>query len=258
MTKQKKQTITILVLLLLLILLGGAYLFAGNYQKSKEKKESSATKSVSLYKFKENDITKLHYKNSNANITFVKEKNTWKLENDRDFPVDQSKVKTMVSDMAAVTASRQITKDCNDLSEYALDSPSLVIELTDKNGKTESISYGLESAAAEGCYAYTGDNTKEVYVVPSNVTDDFSYTQAQLMTLPDTPDISAQYVTSYEVDKKKGTNFLATYDNKKAKYKDIYGWDITKAYDQTVAGDEDGLQTVFSTLSGLEYTEGVV
>ena len=75
MTKQKKQTITILVLLLLLILLGGAYLFAGNYQKSKEKKESSATKSVSLYKFKENDITKLHYKNSNANITFVKEKN---------------------------------------------------------------------------------------------------------------------------------------------------------------------------------------
>lgn len=258
MTKQKKQTITILVLLLLLILLGGAYLFAGNYQKSKEKKESSATKSVSLYKFKENDIMKLHYKNSNANITFVKEKNTWKMENDKDFPVDQSKVETMVSDMAAVTASRQITKDCNDLSEYALDSPSLVIELTDKNGKTESISYGLESAAAEGCYAYTGDNTKEVYVVPSNVTDDFSYTQAQLMTLPDTPDISAQYVTSYEVDKKKGTNFLATYDNKKAKYKDIYGWDITKAYDQTVAGDEDGLQTVFSALSGLEYTEGVV
>lgn len=58
--------------------------------------------------------------------------------------------------------------------------------------------------------------------------------------------------------RKKEQNFLATYDNKKAKYKDIYGWDITKAYDQTVAGDEDGLQTVFSTLSGLEYTEGVV
>lgn len=67
MTKQKKQTITILVLLLLLILLGGAYLFANNYQKAKEKKESSATKSVSLYKFKESNITKLHYKNSNAN-----------------------------------------------------------------------------------------------------------------------------------------------------------------------------------------------
>ena len=257
MTKKKKQSLTILVLLVLLIILGGAYLFASQYQKTKEKEEN-ATTSVSLYKFKESNITRLHYKNSSADITFVKEKNTWKLESDKDFPVDQDKITTMVSDMAAVTASREITKNCKDLSEYALDTPSLVVELTEKNGKTESISYGLESAAAEGCYAYTGDNTKEVYVVPSNVTDDFSYTQAQLMKLPDTPEISAQYVTSYGVSKKKGTDFLATYDNKKAKYKDIYGWDITKAYDQTVAGDEDGLQTVFSSLASLEYTEGVV
>lgn len=257
MTKKKKQSLTILILLAVLILLGGVYLLAGNYQKDKEKKENT-TKSVSLYKFKESNITKLHYKNSNADITFVKEEDSWKMENDKDFPVDQSKVTTMVGDMAAVTASRVITKNCKDLSEYALDSPSLVVEVTDKNGKTESISYGLESAAAEGCYAYTGENTKEVYVVPSNVTDDFSYTQAQLMKLPDTPEISAQYVTAYEVDKKKGTDFAANYDNKKAKYKDIYGWDITKAYKQTVAGDEDGLQTVFSSLASLEYTEGVV
>lgn len=256
MSKKKKQTVTILVLCVVLLALGVAYIFASKYQKSKDETETTDESTV-LYQLKEDNITKLHFTNEKSDLTFVKDGEDWKLENDTEFPVDQTKLTTMVGDVASVTASQTITEDCTDLSEYELDAPVLSVEVTDKDGTVKTITYGMESAAAEGCYAYTED-TKKIYVVPSNVTSDFDFTQSQLMVVPDSPDISEEYVTSYAIDKKKGRDFTATYDKDNAKYKDIYGWDITKAYSQTVAGDQDGLQTVFSSLSSVEYTEGVV
>lgn len=256
MSKKKKQTVTILALFVVLFALGVTYIFASKYQKSKEATDTEEESTV-LYKLEEDEITKLHFTNEKSDLTFIKDGDDWKLESDTAFPVDQTKLTTMVGDIASVTASRTITNNCTDLSEYELDSPTLSVEVTDKEGTVKTITYGMESVAAEGCYAYT-DDEKTIYVVPSNVTSDFDYTQSQFMVVPDAPDVSEEYVTSYAVDKKKGKDFVATYDKDHAKYKNVYGWDIKKSYSQTVAGDQDGLQAVFAGLSSLEYTEGVL
>lgn len=256
MSKKKKQSLTILALCVVLAVLGVGYFFANKYQSSKEKAEQESDESIELYSLEEDNLTKIHYSNSKADLTLVKDDDTWKLENNKDFPVDQTKVETMVSDMASITATRMITDDCSDLSEYELDEPSLEVEVTDKDGNQKMITYGMESIAAEGCYAYT-DNEKIIYVVPSNVTTDFDYSQNELMELPEIPEINTEYVTAYSVDKKKGSGFKAVYDEENSKFKDVYGWDIVKPYAQTVAGDQDGLQTAFSGVTTLELTEGV-
>lgn len=254
MSKGKKQGLQILILCGIIVLLGIGYVFAG---QKKEKGKNTDEKEIVLHKVKEKDIVKLSYSNGKGNMTLWKKKGKWMLQGDKSFPVDQDRVATMVSDMASVSATKIVTKNCNDLEQYQLDSPQLSVEITDKKGKTYCISYGLESAEAGGCYGYT-DDKKVIYVVPSNVTTDFSYSKKQMMALPDIPDIQEEYVTSYKVQKKEKTTFQAVYDPKNAKWKDIYGWDITAPYSQTVAGDQDSLVSNFSGVTGLDYTEGVV
>lgn len=253
---KKKQLLTVLTLCIVLVGLCGGYFLINQYQSKKEKAESQEEEETVLYSLKEDEITKLHYVNEKADITLVKEQDEWKLQDDKSFPVEQSVIENMVQTAASVSATRMITKDCEDLSEYALEKPVLQIELTDKDGNQQQIAYGMESAAAEGCYAYAGDK-KKIYVVPSNATTEFDYSKSELMQLPELPEINAEYVTSYQVESKGKTTFCAVYDKENAKYKDIYGWDITSPYSQTVAGDTDGLQNAFSGITALSFSEGV-
>lgn len=256
MSKKKRQSLTILVLCIILVCLGAGYFFASKYQKNKEEAEEESDEEVVLYSLEEDQITKIHYSNSKADLTLVKENDAWKLEENKDFPVDQSKIEAMVSAAASATAKRTVTENCSDLSEYKLEEPTLEIEITDKDGNQKMITYGMESIAAEGCYAYT-DDKKKIYVVSSSITTDFDYSQNELMELPKIPEINTEYITSYSIENKKGADFKAVYDKENSQFKNIYGWDITKPYSQIVAGDQDGLQTAFSSATTIEFTEGI-
>lgn len=225
--KKKKQLYTILSLCLVLAALGIGYFFAARYEKSKEEAESD--NEIELYSMEEEDIYKIHYTNQAADITLVKEDDVWKLEEDRDFPVDQSIVKTMVGDTASVSAKRLVTEDCDDLAEYELEEPVLTLTLEDKDGNERKIAYGLETAAAGGCYAYTEDS-RVVYVVPSNVTSDFEYTRNQLMEVPDVPDIDEENLTAYSVKDAAGKSWRAS---------------------------EEDLEDISYSLSDISITEGV-
>lgn len=269
MSKKKRQQFgTIFVLCGVLIVLGIGYLFASRYQSMKEEEESETE--IELYSMKEDEVIRLHYTNGTADITLVKEDDVWKLESDKEFPVEQSKIETMVGDVAAVSASRLVTKDCQDLSEYELEEPKLVITLTDSDGKEQQISYGLETAAAGGCYAYT-DDSKIVYVVPSNVTSDFEYTQNQLMELPDAPEIDEDRVTFYAVQTAKGEKFTAksieaTEDDaseeqdesdEESEDETSVDWEITKSTGKVTDYDMNYMETILYTLTDLSAAEGV-
>ncbi len=256
MLKKKKQWLTVLALCVILLALCGIYFFANRYQNQKEKAEKEDADKIVLYSLKKEDLAKIHYKNSKADITFVKEDGKWKLESDKDFPADQSKIETMVESAAEITAQRKVVENCRDLSEYELENPMLQIEVTTQDGQTGKIACGMESIAAEGRYAYSGDS-RTIYVVPSSMTDEFDYSRNELMELPELPEINAEYVTAYSTEKKQKTTFHAVYDAKRAKYKGIYGWDIKEPYSQTVAGDQDGLQNAFAGIAALEFTQGV-
>lgn len=255
MAKKKKQSFTIMILCVVLLILCGGYFLADKYQKTKNTDDNVEDEMV-LYSIDKEKLVKFHYKNTKADLTFIKEGETWKVEGDKAFPIEQSIIESMIDNSVSVSAKRIVTKDCADLSKYELDEPALQIELTDEEGNYQKIAYGMESAVAEGCYAYAND-TKKIYIVSSEIATEFEYSKNELMVLPKLDNISAEYITSYSVEAKEGAGFKAVYDKKNAKYKDIYGWDITKPYSQTVAGDLDGLQTAFSGATAIEFAEGI-
>lgn len=261
MTKKKQRQLgTILLLLILLCGLGIGYLFAIRYQ---EKKEAADTESeITLYSVKESDITELSYQNSTAKLTLIKKGKTWHLKNDASFPVEQSRVETMLGDVAKMTAKRLVVKDCTDLSEYELEEPQLVVTIVTKDGEKRKLSYGLEAAAAGGCYAYM-DDARDVYVIASNVTSDFAYTKNQLMELPDVPEIDSDNVNYYKVSTAQGESFTAKKKAAASKKKESdsdkeeAAWNISKSEGKVTEYDQNSMETILTVLEDLSMTEGV-
>lgn len=256
MSKKTRQIVTVVGLCIVLLAAGAGYYVASEYQKKQAKQETGESAEITLYSMQEDQITKLHFVNETTDMMLVKDGDQWKDSSDSDFPVNQEYVDTMLSSVSEMKATRMVTDNCTDLAQYELDEPVLSVELEDSGGNKASLSVGLESIAGEGCYAYAEDTSK-IYLIASNFTSDFEYTRNQMMVVPEAPEITDENVKSYRVSARKGKSFEAVYRGKKAVSGDVYGWDITSPYRNTVAGDEDALLTLFGSLSSLSCSEGV-
>ncbi|MCD7824713.1 MAG: DUF4340 domain-containing protein [Clostridiaceae bacterium] len=254
MAEKKKQIITVLVLCIVLAGFGAGYLLASKHQKQAEEAENET--GPVLYELDADQITQLHYSNSYADIVLIKDGDTWKLEEDENFPVDQKTVESMVTDAASVTADRLLLEDCDDLSEYQLDDPTLQLELVDQDGETQSITYGMESAAGGGYYACM-DDMQTVYLVPTGLVASFEYTKNQLMELPDIPSLETDDIQSYQIQAKKGNSFLITYLEEKEKYQYRSGRDLDKAAKETVSEDSSEVESLLSSVVLMDLSEGV-
>ena len=176
-SKKNRQLLTIIGLCVLLIALIIVFFVATKHKDNSEKKEE-AENNIELYSIKESDIAELHFKNSTAELTFVKNKNKWVLKDDTKYSLDQSKVETLVSDVKNMSATSEVTSDCTDLSQYGLKEPALQVDITDKCGNKKTLTAGDESVA--GRYAYIDNDTKKVYMVESAFTSDFETTKKEL------------------------------------------------------------------------------
>lgn len=108
-SKKNRQLLTIIGLCVLLIALIIVFFVATKHKDNSEKKEE-AENNIELYSIKESDIAELHFKNSTAELTFVKNKNKWVLKDDTKYSLDQSKVETLVSDVKNMSATSEVTQ----------------------------------------------------------------------------------------------------------------------------------------------------
>lgn len=257
MSNKTRQLVTIIGLVVLLLVMGIGYYAATAWQQKKADKESeNAQDEITLYSMDKEKVNKLHLVTTELDVTYVKKNDVWQDSSDTEFPVNQEMIAEMLEDVAEVNATKLVADNPDDISQYQLDKPLYQVELEDEEGNTHSLDIGMESVAAEGYYVRMGDDSK-VYVIASSKTSSLMVTKNEMMVLPESPDITADYVTAFKVTPAKGTAFEAVYNDKNAVYKDYEGWDIKYAYKQTMPGSASALQTLFSTLAGLSYSDGV-
>lgn len=259
MNRRKKQQICTITLLCV-ILAGAAVgcVFADKYKQKKEAAEENTD--IELYTLEENDIVKLHYANSSADLTLVKENDVWKLADDEKFPVEQSAAEKMAETVAAMNAKRVVTKECEDLSQYELDEPVLSIAFEDTAGKEYHIYYGMESTVAGGSYAYT-DSEKEVYIMDTDMISEFQYTRNQLMQVPELPQPDEDELISYTVKSRSGETFHIVFDEEDTEEtdeeKDKEDEDKEDADGETEDDKSDLAEELASYLIDLCFEEGV-
>lgn len=257
MSRKKRQTLTLLALCLILIAFVAGYFGLTRYQAAKEKAEKAEESDKELFRLSSDDINKVEYQGEKSSLTFEKDGKTWKLSSDKKYPLNQDRITDMVDETTGVAATKTVTTGCDDLTQYNLDKPDLTVTVTDTSGKETTIYVGMESVSGGGRYAYCGGDEKKIYLISTSLYSSFDYSLGDLMTVPDIPTVQADEIRYLKVEKQKGKNFEAEYDEKNSPYKDIYGWSIKQPYSQPVAGDKDGLQNIFGSYTNIGFSSGV-
>ena len=136
--KKKRGLFVILAGVVLLCVLIVCYFALLKANSSEEETTEEETTQEEVAAIASDDISTLTFEAGDQTVTFQKAEDSWTLEGQEDFPVDASKVDSVVSCLASVKADRTLT-DVEDPGEYGLDVPTNVIEVVKTDGSSEKI-----------------------------------------------------------------------------------------------------------------------
>jgi len=115
---------------------------------------ANAEAAPSVLKLDENSITKLALKKKDApEIRLTKSASDWKITEPKPLAADQSTVSSVLSTLASLNADRMVEEKSSDLQRYGLDHPSLEVDVTEKDNKSQRLLLGDDTPTGSAAYA---------------------------------------------------------------------------------------------------------
>lgn len=254
MASKKKKVGTLLVLLGMLILMILLYVLVMN--KNKNEEEEVMEETITLWNIESDTVTEISYTLNGTTLTYMKSNDTWVDKSDTKAPINQDYITNMLSQVVNLSADKIVVKDPEDLSEYGLEDPALVVKITGEDGTAFELNLGDTLGIGTGYYAKLPDKNT-VYAVASEVYAAFNYTQTQMIAIEAFPTITATNITNINVVK-DGTNiFKADYDQSAADAGEYYAWNISKPYNTVQKGDPTKFDSYFENYSSVSLGECV-
>jgi len=142
----------ILFATLLLAMLGGGLWYSNKVEKAKEGKPAADAPpkilEIPTDQVQQVDIVK------GAETTSVKKAadGKWELTSPKAFRADQDSVSTLVGTFSSLSSDRVIEEKAADLSSYGLNTPSLTVSVTKKDGKKVKLLIGDETPTQGGVF----------------------------------------------------------------------------------------------------------
>ena len=229
----------LLLLTLVLVLMAGVAL-AVRKLTPKSKEADTGSEEISIFSVDTESVTKLTWTYQGETVALVDAGDGWMYENDRDFPLDESRLNTMLNALGEITASKTI-ENVEDLGQYGLEEPVCSISVT--AGKTSEIRLGDETGLGGQRYLSLGDGS--VYLVDASLLSSFSYGLYDIIQKEAIPSMNS--IRSFSVD--RGTDQLTIdyLEDSGLAYSRQYTW---------FAQTESGYQTLDTELTDT-FTEQI-
>ena len=189
-----KKYKSLVILLTVLVVLVVAYVVTGQLKKKSAEKENEE-KQIAVLDM--SDITSIQYTNGTNTMSFIKEGGTWYSESDKEFPLQQSSLKTMAETFGTLSANRELT-DGDTLADYGLEEPQYTITLKDADGEQQNIYTG--NAAGEDYYMTVGDKEK-IYTVDYSVVNAMNFDLDSMLQKDTFPSIGADNIKKVTITK---------------------------------------------------------
>lgn len=189
-----KKYKSLVILLTVLVVLVVAYVVTGQLKKKSAEKENEQ-KQIAVLDM--SDITSIQYTNGTDTMSFIKEGGTWYSESDKEFPLQQSSLKTMAETFGTLSANRELT-DGDTLADYGLEEPQYTITLKDADGEQQNIYIG--NAAGEDYYMTVGDKEK-IYTVDYSVVNAMNFDLDSMLQKDTFPSIGADNIKKVTITK---------------------------------------------------------
>lgn len=248
-----KKVRNLVIALAVLIVLGVVYFLAkqGLFEEKEEVEEA-----VSVTDMSADDIQEISFKLGEDTVKFTKTEDTWKLESDANFPVDNEKLGTVLDAVADLEAIRELT-DAEDASEYGLDNPINTITVKDTDGEEFSLNIG-DSASTGDIYVNSTAKEGTVYTVSSSFSSQFDKKVYDFAQSTDFPDILTDNIEKVTVENAGDTYVLYQEDTEDSDTPDTeMVWMIQKNSDTPADADSTKVGELKSQIAGLTYVDYV-
>jgi hypothetical protein len=160
-----------LILLAVLAALG-AYVYFFEVKKPEE--DSTTAETPKVFAYTAQDVTRLAVADAQGGTAAVQrgEGEEWEVVAPVQDVADSTRVESLVSRLASLTASRVLTGVAEiELADYGLVAPELTATLTISDGSKVSLFTGYQTFNKAGYYALRDDGP-DVYIIFANVVED--------------------------------------------------------------------------------------
>ncbi|MFN7998985.1 MAG: DUF4340 domain-containing protein [Bryobacteraceae bacterium] len=163
------QSRGLLVAVVVLALLGGALYWSNRKQKAEAAKPSTDT-TTKVLSIPEDQIKEVRIKKVGADTTVVRkgDDGKWQIVEPKPLRADQDSVNSLASSLASLNADKVVEDKATDLSSYGLNTPTMDVTVTKKDGKSQDVLVGDETPTGSGAYAKLA-NDPHVYTIASYV-----------------------------------------------------------------------------------------
>lgn len=175
-----KQNRGLLIAAAVLALLGGLVWWSNKAQKAKEGQPPKDA-SPKLVAIPEDQLQQIELVKKDGETTILRkdDKGKWELTAPKPLNVDQDAVNNISSTLASFNTDRLVEEKAADLTPFGLNSPSLVVTVTRKDGKKEKLLFGEETPTGSGVFAKL-ENDPRVFTVATWNKSNFDKTYRDL------------------------------------------------------------------------------
>ena len=245
--KKKKKLIGLLSALVVLILLTAAYFCLKNYNKEQEAESETEDTSVAVTSIEETDITGLTYILDKEKLEFKKENDSWHYAQDKNFPVDQDKMKTLLDNFKDIKAVRDLGQ-LENLEDYGLEEPQNTVTVTSNNGVETVFYIGNENETTGDYYMYM-NNPEHVYTVGSTFANAFNGKLYDLVVDSSFPSITSNSIIKAVIDQQDNQLTLESSRD------DSATWSVTDSKNQKKEADGTKSNQLLSNVTSLNFTD---
>jgi hypothetical protein len=151
----------------LVVLAGGVY-WSNRHPKADENKASTDT-APKILSVPEDQVTQIAIKRKDGSETVVKRSGSkWELAAPKPAGVDADAVNGVASTLSSLSSDRVVEDKASDLSSYGLNAPSVEVDVTKKDGKTQKILIGDDTPTGSSVYVMVAGDPK-VYTMSSSL-----------------------------------------------------------------------------------------
>lgn len=225
----RKKARTLVILAVVLVLCIGAYIAVTVYNNAQARKAADEAKAKVLWPDGRGAPVAISYTTEDKTLSFVREDGTWKVADNKDFPLTQASLTGLASALEHLTAVRTFDA-ASDLSAYGLDKPKYTVTADDSEGRVLTLRIGSETNG--DYYAMTQDGGK-IHTISSSVVDNLKPDYLGMITLDTLPSFSSTSIETLTVTDGTASLTLSQHKNKD----DTYTWFVVRG-DAVTAADE--------------------
>ena len=162
----------LLIAVAVLALLGGGIWWADKHPKTDDAKKAPDA-APKILNIPDNQISEIRVVKPGADtVAIARLGDRWEITQPKAMPADQDAMSSMTGTVATLTGDRMIDEKPASLTPFGLDHPVEQVEIRRKDGKTDTLLFGLDTPTGGNVFAKLA-NSSTVYTLPASSKSNF-------------------------------------------------------------------------------------